>query len=248
MLTIANNIKDYIEAYFASFSFSSVITLIFGVIIGVLLCLFFYLITILINIKEKSKVVQSDVKDSDIKECILSKQREYKELATNNTNVKISLLKDLSLELVNDISKMYYPKSKHSAFEISISELLVLNHYITKRIEEVFDNNVLKLIKNLKISTILNFYDKKKAIEDSKIVKDAKKLHLGAVKTVAFTALNLINPAYWIRKGANKVVVRVSIDKICLIILEIVGTESAKVYSKNVFNDDSEIDLESIME
>ena len=58
---------------------------------------------------------------------------------------------DLSLELSEEIARYYFPKSKFPIYELSIQEMLNLNHYITKRVEELMNGRFFKLFKKFLI-------------------------------------------------------------------------------------------------
>ena len=64
--------------------------------------------------------------------------------------------------------------------------------------------------------------------------------------------LNFVNPVYWGKKAVTHFSTTVLINRIVLVIIDIVGNETSKVYSKSVFvrDDDEYIEkqIESIME
>jgi len=102
---------------------------------------------------------------------------------------------------------------------------------------------VLKNAKKARIITIVNMYEKKKAIEGSKLAKAAKKLKLGKVAKYGGMALNAVNPVYWFRKLVLSTSIDAMTRKLCVAIIGVVGEETSKVYSKKLFDKDVDLGL-----
>ena len=253
-LNIFDSIRDFFKNMFENISFSSLIALIFGIAIGVLICLMVYLVYFLSSIKKqeqanklnkeeiegvskKGKNAPAIVDVEEIEKYINAAKDEYKEASIHmKAGAKMSIAKEIGVELASNIATLFYPKSKHPLAELSIDELIKLDYYIMGRIEKIIDGSILRLFKKGKISTILNFVDYKKQIDDNKIVKSAKKMHIGGIVSIIKSALNIVNPAYYGKKGTIKMTIKFGLDRIIGIIFEIIGEEVAKIYSKNVFS------------
>jgi len=121
--------------------------------------------------------------------------------------------------------------------------LIALNHYITDRIDELLEKPILKNTKNVRVIRVMQMFEKKRAIEESKIAKAAKKMRVGKVIKYGGAVLNAVNPVYWFRK----LVINTSVDamtrKVCVVIIGIVGEETTKIYSKKVFENPLELEL-----
>ena len=48
--------------------------------------------------------------------------------------------------------------------------------------------------------------------------------------------MNIFNPVYWVKKLMISTTLVAVSNKICGIVIDVVGEETNKVYSKNVFN------------
>ena len=117
-----------------------------------------------------------------------------------------------------------------------------------EKIEGLFNRKGLRLFKKKNIAWFLSFYDGYKKIQDNKIVKEAKKFKLGEVSNVFTSIKNVINIAGWIKKGTTKLSFSIALNKLAKTCIEIIGSETAKVYSKNVFAIDEERIEEAINE
>ena len=56
-------------------------------------------------------------------------------------------------------------------------------------------------------------------------------------------ALNVLNPVYWFRKTIMNTTLDFAVNKLCLAVIEIVGEETYKIYSKRVFDEEKNLDL-----
>ncbi len=184
----------------------------------------------------------TDIGDEELKGIVTAKQATYKRLRKKGQS-PTRLVLDLSIEMVDEIARAYFPKSKYPTLELSVDEMLLLNHYIAKRIEKILDQPVLRNTRNLRVTKIVRMYETQRAISQAKIVKAARSK--AVKKTIKYTmgAINYMNPAYWFRKLVINKSVDLVTTHIALMALAIVGEETIKVYSKKLFDKDVELDL-----
>ena len=144
--------------------------------------------------------------------------------------------------MAKDISRKYYPNSKRPFAELSIDEILRLAVYVSNRINDLIERPGLRLLKKVKLSTILGLSDAKKVIDDSALMKVTKKYKLVKVFNKIKGALNIFNPIYWVRRSVINTSLDFATKKLCIALLGIVGEELYKIYSKRVFDEEIEID------
>ena len=102
------------------------------------------------------------------------------------------------------------------------------------------DRRGLRLLKKLKVSFIKDISTKTTSVLNSKafnITKDVSK-GVGIVKKV----LNIVNPVNWVRKTIIDGSLTIILNKLCLVIIAVVGEETYKIYSKKVLNKEPEIE------
>ena len=121
----------------------------------------------------------------------------------------------------------------------------MLMHYIANRISELLDRPVGRMVKKVKLSTILSLGDVKKKLDASALMKATKKYKVKKLFSAMMGAINLINPVYWIRKSVVNGALNVAIKKMCQAVISICGEETFKIYSKKVFNEENMIDLDT---
>ena len=195
-----------------------------------------------INVEE-IKRPNIKVDEEELKLVIIDKQKKFKRNKKLGNQSIAKLTFEMSYELIDEISKYFFPDSKYPMLELSVNELLNLNHYVTNRLDEILDKPILKNTKNLQMTKIMDMYNKKKAFDQNKLIKAAKKYKVGKVVKYGGAVLNAFNPVYWFRK----LVINTSIDamtkKICLVVIAIVGEETINIYSKKLFDKPLELNV-----
>ena len=184
-----------------------------------------------------------DVDEEELKYLIVEKRKLFKRNKKLGDRSVAKLTFDMSYELIEEIASYFFPESKYPMLELNVHELLDLNHYITDRIKDILDKPVLKNTMNLQMTQIMSMFDKKKAIQQNKVIKAAKKYKVGKIVKYGGAALNIVNPVYWFRKLVINTSVDAMTKKICVVIIGIVGEETTKVYSKKLFDKPVELDM-----
>jgi len=232
---------------FLLISFRDVTNFILGLLTGFILLslLIAFIATSRSRRKQRKRLlkVPAMIEKKEVYRMIVDKQNQLAETVKLTDNAYFRVALELSYELAEEIAKYYYPKAKYPMYELSIEEILELNYYITKRIETLTNGKLLKYFKGYKISTIIDILNKKKAIDNSKLMKLNKKLKISKIFTVGKAVLNYSNPIYWFRKLAIKPSTVLVTKEVCKFIIAIVGEETNNVYSKSLFtHDDTEVE------
>jgi hypothetical protein len=245
-LNIVRLVRDFFSDLFGKLSFENLLILLSGIIIGFVLCFLIYLLIVVTSFKKEEKrisVPEVKVEDERIQRLIRSAKIEFMEEASSTTTgQKLNELKNICWNLIHDIARVYFPDSKYPIYELSIDELMTLIHYITDRVDSLFKGPILRPLKKIRISYILKVIDTKRKIDENKAVKTASKLR--TPWKVTKTVLNIFNPVYWVRKLMISTTLVAVTNKICGIIIDVVGEETNNVYSKSVFNVERMTNLE----
>lgn len=245
-LDIIKTIRDFFTSLFSKFSLDSLIILLIGVVFGFVLCFLIYLVFVVASLKkEENKITinRDNISMDKIDRLIRSAKNQFLlDSSSKKTADKITDIKNISWALIHDIAKEYFPDSEYPIYELSVDELMVLNHYITNRVDSIFRGPILKPLKKVRIAYIFKIIDVKKKIDENKAVKSAAKLNKSW--KVFRTVKNLFNPVYWVNKLMINTTVVVATNKIGGMVIEVVGEETNKVYSKSVFNEEKIINTE----
>lgn len=254
ILNIFDDISNWFFRVTSNISFKDqIIPFIIGIIVGVVLFGLFYLWFVFLTFKknEKKSLGYVEISDEKVLQIINnSKNKFMAESSSKELGEKYQDLSVVSWEVINDIASTIYPDSKHPLFELTPDEFLMLIHYISDRVDELLKGRILRKLRTFKVSSIIKVYDYKKAIDETKAMKVAKE---SKVMKVIGPVLNTINPFYWFRKVTVNVLIMKLSNKLALDIIDIVGEETVKVYTKTVFKKDESIsdvkeELEKIIE
>jgi hypothetical protein len=223
---------------------SSLISFSLGILTGFLVLFTIYMYAIFLNIRKEAKIKKADQEDIDENMILLlieGSQNQFKDKKLRNDVGFSTHLYQVSQELIFDISHKFYPESKTPYLELTLDETLLLNHYITDRVDHMTKHPLLKLFRRYTLSSLYDITTTTKKVKDSKIVKKAQELGVDEVFKASISALNVMNPVYWIRRFTNEQIIDRILVKIGAAIIAIVGEETYKIYSKKVFQKEETI-------
>jgi hypothetical protein len=227
-------------------SFGGFINFFLGMVTGVVFFLAFLTFFFFRGKKvdlEKIKRPENEVDQDMIVKLIVNRQQLLKKNIRYSDESATKLTTQISYELIEEISRYFFPNSKYPMLELSVHELLDLTRYISERVEELLDKPVLRNMKNIRVIQVVKLYERKKYLTDSGIGRAVKKYKVGRVLKYGGMVLNAVNPVYWFRK----LVINTSIDamtrKLCAVVVGIVGEETTKVYSKKLFDKPIELSV-----
>ena len=223
--------------------FSTLISFILGVGIGMVILLLIYALIVVSSIRTKDFVIKTendDLTTIEVKQMVADTQTAFKDKTLRQDQTRFAYCQQLSKDLAYAIAVRYYPKSKYPFFELSVNELTLLATYVAERVEQVLNHKGIRLIKKLKVSTIVDLTNKKKQIEESKAFQAT--VSIGTTFSKVKNFLNIINPINWGIKLIVDNIMNIILNQICLVVIGIVCEETYKIYSKKVFKKEVEID------
>lgn len=214
-----------------------------GIFFGFLFLSLLYIYSVIASLNRKnkrSKKTTLEIDQLEIQMLINDAKTIFKDKEAKNEAGLVPHLRTTVIDLTNDISKKYYPTSKYPLLELTLDETLKLTHYISNRVDELMNAKILTMLRNRTLAQIKSLYDTKTKISDTKVVKVAGDLKTKKISKTILGALNALNPAYWIKKVTVDKLTELVVMKICLAIIQIVGEETYKIYSKSVFRSTEE--------
>ena len=223
--------------------FSTIISFLIGIMIGFILLFLIYALLVVSSMRSKefvTKTENDDLTTQEVKDMVLESHRLYKDKTIRKETSRINHCMNLSKDLAYNIAARYYPKSKNPLLELSVNELTMLTNYITGRVDEILNRKAIRILRQTKLITIVEISTKANEIQNSEAFKNTVKA--GKVATKIRNVVSIINPLNWGRRLIVDRIVNMIVDKICIVIISIVGEETYKIYSKKVFNKDVDID------
>lgn len=223
---------------------SSLISFSLGIITGFIILLVIYMYAVFKNLNSQSehKISEDDVDEAVILLLIEDAKNLFKKKDARQKEGYTKYLYTISKDLGYDIASKFYPKSKTPHLELSLDETIKLNHYITDRVDQLTMHPLLKLFRKYTLSNIYEMTTTTKKVKENKVMKFAEKYGIDEVYKASMTAMNIVNPVYWLRRIANEQVLERILVQIGLAIISITGEETYKIYSKKVFNIEHKIE------
>lgn len=208
-----------------------------GIVLGFLLAGFFYMLLVLRALR-KSDNLKLPVK-SNRHECyqmVQEAKKDYKKRKRRyGPSDRFMLTRDLAERLAYEIARHHFPESKQPFLEISTYEVLETTKYIIERVEGVLNRKPLNRLKGMSGVQILSMFELKEKVSDNKTLQNAIRVNNSAVVKTAKNVLGVLNPTYLIRRTVINTSINMSVDVLCLVMLNIVGEEVYKLYSKELF-------------
>lgn len=234
-------LMNFITPVFLEVVWRDIRYFVLGIVTGIILLILSLAFILSRNERRKTKNRIGNTVALDNKailEMIESKQDQLDKTVKLTDDGYFKVAVDLSFELSEEIARYYFPKSRYPIYELSIQEMLDLNYYITKRVEDLMNQKFFKLFKNYRVASIIDILNTRKKINNSKLMQITRKIKLQQIYSATRTVLNFANPIYWFRKLAIKPTTVVVTKEICKYIIAIFGEETNKIYSKAIFKEE----------
>lgn len=213
--------------------YKSVLIFLIGLGIGLLLFGLVFLILLMSTRRNRMYVVKSkeQVSSEDATRLVdKAIEKFYIETAEVGTNQFI-VAKDISFDLMEDISRLFFPKSKRPLYELSVDEIVELVTTVADNIERRLDSNkATKWAKRIKISTLVSIGDEKINNKSELKKTESKASYISKLSSFIIKKVNDVKAAV-VKKGLNMFHV---VPKVCELIIHICGEECYKVFAKKL--------------
>lgn len=257
---------DRIDAFFTELfekwqdiiSFRTIAILFVGILIGFAICSSIYGILLIKSVRQeeekcqKTRSTTSMENEEKINQVVNQIKNKYLETSVGlSVKNRFEILGSKLYQTMQEIASIYYPQSKYPLYELTIEEFILFIHYLSNRIDGVFEKPILKPFKKLSISKIFTILDTKKRIEESKAVKFAKTTKLGKVKRLVLSIVSIMNPIHWLKKLVVSSTIDIAMKKVALLMIDIVADETTKTYSKSIFDKEKnlrQLEIEKVLE
>ncbi|MDP3129831.1 MAG: hypothetical protein Q8N15_00710 [Bacillota bacterium] len=188
--------------------------------------------------------------EADIRAIIKKKQEMLPEIAGASGNSWFRAAFELSIELMHEIAAHYFPDKRYPIYELTPQELIDLDRYVVTEIEKIINGKVIRRFKKYRISTIVEIVNKKRDLDNVKIIKINKQYQISKFLGTVSAIVNYANPITWIKKSAVKPLSDYVTKEAAKRIIAIVGEQVDKLYSHKMFApaDDAEkveVDIEA---
>lgn len=234
---------DFFRYITNNFDYRIILSFIVGLALGMVLICLIYALLIILSLRDKKytvKVNPENLKEEEAMNMIHLAQASFKDKNLRGKMSKPQHFKRLTSDLVYGIASSFYPDSKYPLLEITLDEAIDLIGYVQKRLDDIFDKKLIKLLKKFKISDIVSMSLSTQTVMDSKAFKVTQSISAKASKVKK--VIDIINPVNWFRRLVVDNAIKIVTNKLFLVTLGIVGEEAYKIYSKSVLKVETSID------
>ena len=232
-----------VKIWIFELDFKTVLSFIIGLLLGMVLICLIYALLVVLSLRDKKYSVNVDpnnLSEEQAKNMILTAQESFKDKNLRGKLTKTQYFRRLTTDLVYGIASSFYPDSKYPLLEITIDEGIDLIGYVQKRLSDILDKKAIRLVKKIKVSTIVSISLSTKNVVDSKAFKVTKNVSTKATKIKK--AIDFINPVNWFKRLVVDNAITIITNKLYLVSLGIIGEEAYKIYSKSAIKKDVAID------
>jgi hypothetical protein len=170
--------------------------------------------------------------DLAAQEVIRAFRRRYLLKLWPDTGLSFTVINDMSLELMKEIARVYYPEEDRPELKASLADLVALHNRVGSRLASWLETLPIRAFKDVDVGTVLRYHELYRDLKDHPGYRFVKRHHLDQVVRWGWSLLNWSNPWHWGRRaaleGGRELVARLTLARIA----ELVGEEAARVYGR----------------
>jgi hypothetical protein len=165
-------------------------------------------------------------------ELIRSYRRRYLLSWWPGTAISFKAINEMSLELIKDIARTYFPDETRPELKASLADLVALHNRVGDRLAAWLDTRPMQPFKDLELATVVRYHEMYQNLKTHWSYDFIKRYHLDQVVRWGWTGVNYANPWHWGRKaafhGGKEVAARLLMARIA----DLVGEEAVRIYGR----------------
>ena len=170
--------------------------------------------------------------DLAAQEVIAGVRRRYLLKLWPGTELSFAAVNDLSLSLVKEIARVYYPEEERPELKASLADLAALYHRVGARLASWLETLPMRPFKDVEIGTVLYCHELYRNLKDHAGYRFIKRHRLDKAARWGWSLYNYANPWHWGRRaaleGGKELAARLTLAKVA----ELVGEEAARLYGR----------------
>ena len=136
---------------------------------------------------------------------IRSYRRHYLLKWLPGTAISFKAINEMSLELIKEIARAYYPDDDRPELKASLADLVALHNRVGAGWPPGWTPCPCGLLRMWSCGTVVRYHEMYQSLRDHWGYAFIKRHHLDKVARWGWTAINYANPWYWGRKAAYEV-------------------------------------------
>jgi hypothetical protein len=186
------------------------------------------------GVPEAVKICLPDLRPADqaALEVIRSYRRRYLLKWWPGTAISFKAINDMSLELIKEIARVYYPGEDRPELKASLTDLVALHNRVGTRLAAWLETVPMRPFKDVELSTVLRYHEMYQNLKSHWGFAFIKRHHLDQVARWGWTAFNCANPWHWGRKAAYHGGKEVAARLLMARVADLVGEEAVRIYGR----------------
>jgi hypothetical protein len=170
--------------------------------------------------------------DRDASAIIRSYRRHYLLKWLPGTVVSFKAINEMSLDLVKEIARTYYPNDDRPELKASLADLVALHSRVGARLAAWLDTRPIRPFKDVELGTLVRYHEMYQHCKSHWSYAFVKRHHLDKAARWGWTAVNYANPWYWGRKAAYHSGKEVAARLLMARIAHLVGEEAVRLFGR----------------
>ena len=165
-------------------------------------------------------------------ELIRSYRRRYLLKWWPGTTISFKAINDMSMELIKEIARVYYPAEERPELKASLADLVGLHNRVGSRLAAWLETMPMRPFKDVELGTVMRYHEMYQNLKNNWGFAFIKRHHLDQVVRWGWTAINYANPWHWGRKAAYHGGKEVAARLLMARIADLVGEEALQIYGQ----------------
>jgi len=184
--------------------------------------------------REEFHLPFADPRPQDLaaQELIAAARRGYLLRLWPGTELSFTAVNDLSLSLVKEVARVYYPEEERPELKASLTDLVALHNRVGARLASWLETLPVRPFKDVELGTVLHYHELYQSLKDHPGYRFIKRHQLDKVVRWGWSLYNYANPWHWGRRavleGGKELAARLTLAKVA----ELVGEEAARLYGR----------------
>lgn len=161
---------------------------------------------------------------------IRSYRRHYLLKWLPGTVISFKVINEMSMELIKEIARAYYPDDDRPELKASLANLVALHNRVGARLAAWLDTGPMRPFKDVELGTVVRYHEMYQSFKNHWGYAFIKRHHLDKAARWGWGAINFASPWYWGRQaiyhGGKEVAARLFMARIATL----VGEEAVRLY------------------
>jgi hypothetical protein len=166
--------------------------------------------------------------DEVVREIIRTNRNGYLWNYWPETAISFTAINEMSLKLVREIARIYYPEEERPELRASLADLVAFHNRVGGRLAAWLESAPVRPFKDVELQTVIRYYDMYHTVWDHPVSQFVRRHRLHKVAKWSWAAFNYSSPFYWGRQAAYEVGRRLLLARIA----DLVGEEAMLLYGR----------------